>query len=478
MGQSKQHSLTLFKLFGLFALFALSSQFITAPSTAFALEDNLTIPYFKYEDRIYSLSKKTELGEQVEIDARLRYNYAPTTYADLRFETAPEENTQDSKTNKFELLTHHEQGPFTLQLDLDLKTGDKNAKGDSVGALTVAPDSDSEGTFLSYKALDFLSVNFFPYNFDGEVGDDFKTGDVTMLHHIVGASTAVFDNIAQVNESIDHKTIPGIVLTITPQIAIIKELSIGYGVASYLYAGNSDFDLLTNPQADFWERREDHGYRATLIVGNKDENSSHKFQGKIQFVGHNQSEQTGSLLKNALSIQAQSGFNLKNLPITIKAEATQTTAGKKPYDLNRSGSWFNNSSSTWSPYYSEYNTLNQQNWAGKTDRAFSLKVAVAAKENVSPYFVGKYQGKNFVFKERESAHLLRTAYETQSHGGLTRLGLGADMTQGKFSINTEFEWLKAKNAVFDNSSDVRDSKLYATHKKTDAVLSLKVIYIY
>ena len=70
---------------------------------------NFYIDSFEYEDKVYSRSKKTELGDQVEIDVSVKYIYQPGTSLRLKFETSPEENRNDNESSKFELLLNHTQ---------------------------------------------------------------------------------------------------------------------------------------------------------------------------------------------------------------------------------------------------------------------------------------------------------------------------------------------------------------------------------
>jgi hypothetical protein len=72
------------------------------------------IETFYYEENIYSRGKKTELGDQVELSASLRYQFSDDTYFRARFETFPEENREDNKTSQFELLAFHRYGAVGL----------------------------------------------------------------------------------------------------------------------------------------------------------------------------------------------------------------------------------------------------------------------------------------------------------------------------------------------------------------------------
>lgn len=414
-----------------------------------------------YEEYVYSRSKKTELGDQVEMDAAIRYQYDENTFGRFRFETDPVDNRYDNKTSKFEVLAGHKRGNFMVQIDTELNSNDG-------GGTSIGFDLDSEGTFLGYKNEDGLGLTFYPFNFDGEVGVEFNTYDVTRIYYIDGSPSTV-NNTQLGTEKIAEKTIPGLELSFEPSFLKGLKLYVGAGIATYLYPTNASFNIQTNRAADRWERRQDVGYKFGAIYRGARQGIS------LEAVGHDKSEETGSLLEAAASLNIYT-FGLPGFTsdLFVEGEVTMSKAGKAPYRLTRSGEWFEQTS-PFQPVYSDYYGTTQD-WVGKTGSAYALKVGHKLSDTFLPYVFYRFQDKNFVFKERESAHMLRTADETSSHGGLNRFGMGLYKVYDKITINPEFEWLKAKNPVFGNSSDVRADRVLSSFKKNDFLLYLIVSY--
>lgn len=448
---------------------ALNSVKVTALSTlmalplanAFAAEKQLEkfyMDYFNYEEYVYSDSQKTEIGDQVELDISMGYNFSESTFLKLGFETYPEENRFDNKTSKFEIEAGHKYKKFEFAVDGELQTDDSSSGGTNIGL-----DLDSEDTFIAYSVTPKLKVSFHPFNFDGEVGEEFNTWDVTRIYFIDGSPSTIASSQSG-DEKIAEKTIPGLVLTYKDNGFTTYA---GFGTATYLYPTNGDFDITSNASADKWEKREAKGYKLGL---------KYKVDGlmktKLEYVSHDKAEETGSLLESAASFH--SVFKLSNL--LLEVEATYSKAGKAPWRVSRSSDWFS-VTSPFQPIYSD-NLSAKQNWIGEADMAYALKVGMDLNDEVTPFAFVRYQGEHFVFRERESAHMLRTGDESQSHGGLTRLGIGTYIYQGNFTIKPEFEYLKAKNPVFSNSSDVRSDRVLSQFKKKDYQLSLEVSFDY
>lgn len=407
----------------------------------------------KYRDNVYSQSKKTELGDQTRLEMAFRYQKDEYTFGRFRFETDPVDNRLDNKTSKFELLGGHRVDQFAIQIDSELN-------GNDGGGTSLGFDLDSKNTFLSYTDGDFIWT-FFPFNFNGEVGKEFNTYDVTRIYAINGSPTTV-NNTPLGSEAISEKTIPGVEIRYAPNAEL--NIYIGGGVATFLYPTNPNFNIQSSRTADRWERKEDMGYKLGATY------NSGKTNASLQYVGHGQSQYTGSLLESAGSLMVNSFID----NFMVDAEVTVSKAGKAPYRLSRTSSWFEQTS-PFQPVYSDYYGA-AQDWLGKTDSAVALKLGYKVRENFLPYIFYRYQGENFIFRERESAHLLRTADETKSHGGLSRTGLGAYRVYGNFTVNPELEWMKAKNAVFSNSSDVRADRVLASFREDDYLLRLTVTY--
>jgi hypothetical protein len=430
----------------------------TSSFAAVSQKNQFYIDSFSYEDFVYSRSKKTELGDQVEIEVAAKYIYRAGTYARFRFETSPEENRENNESSKFEFFLSHKYETVMFNLDLELQTNKSTNGGTSIGI-----DLDSEYTNIKWEINKSFTFTFFPFNFDGEVGEEFRTWDVTRVKTIEGAPTTV-SNSPTGSEKIVEKTIPGFVLNFNPGFVEGLGLYVGFGIASYFYPTNSDFDLLTNTSVTSWERKEDKGYKFGMNFDRQD------LDLKIEFVGHDEAKETGALLEYAGSFYLITKLD----KLVFDTEFTMSKAGESPWFTTRGTTWFE----TTSPFrkvYSDFFGNNKQDWIGKTDFAAGARIGYRMGD-VTPYVLFRYQGKNFIFVENESAHLLRTADESLSHGGLTRVGTGAFLSYGKWVVNPEFELRNAKNPVFGNASDVRSNRLLSTFRKTDYLITLFVTY--
>ncbi len=415
------------------------------------------IEKFYYEDFVYSQGKKTELGDQVELDVAFRYQYSSSTFARIRFETIPEDNRFNNKTSKFELLAGHQYENLNFQLDLELDVNNSSSGGQTLGL-----DLDSEYTRLQWQLNNKVSLSFYPFNFDGEVGHKFNTWDVTRINYISGAPSTVSET--QGTNSIVNKTIPG--LELKYQFNDSWSANVGLGVASYLYPANGDFDIQNFPTATRWERKEDFGHK--LGVQYKKEN----LKLSVDYVGHSEPKETGALLENAWSVY---GIG-RTSQVLIEGEFTFTKNGKEAWDIARGSDWFNNTTTPFMPIYADYDG-NRQNWLGQSDYAISTKIGYEWSKSTTPYVTLRYQGKNFIFRDEESAHRLRTADESQSHGGLIRTGLGTYLKYGNFTVNPELEYRNAKNPVFTNAADeVSSQRLLGNFKKTDYLITLFLTY--
>lgn len=424
------------------------------------------IETFYYEDFIFSQGKKTELGDQVELSAAIRYQFTDDTYFRTRFETFPEDNRFNNKTSRFELLAGHKYGDVDFTVDLEINTNESDNGGTTLGL-----DLDSEFTRLNWQIAPKLELAFYPFNFDGEVGVEFNTWDVTRIYFIEGAPFTV-PTTDPGNVKVVQKTIPGLVATYGDDRFNVYA---GLGSATYLYPTDSTYDLVNFQNANRWERRTTLGYKFGLNYRSE--------ESRIWFgaVGHTKAEETGSLLERAASLYGI--FKLKQ-GFIFEGEVVGTKAGKRPYRLNRSGTWFEQlSSPAFQPIYSDYNR-NLQDWLGKTDFATGLRLGYEVKDDVIPYGAFRYQGKHFIFRDEESANVLRTADESLSHGGIMRGAIGTFLHYGNFVVNPEFEYRKAENAVFSNSGDVSvtnninntGQRLRARFSDTDYLFSIYLTY--
>lgn len=420
----------------------------------------LYVEFLNYEEYAYSRSRKTEIGDQLELDLALRYQFNPSTFGRFRFLTDPVENRFDNKTSKFEFLGGHVYENFFFQIDSELLTNDGSSGGTSIGL-----DLDSEDTRIAYNIGQSFVFTFFPFNFDGEVGHEFNTWDVTRIYFIDGAPTTI-STAPTGTEKVAEKTLGGfqLVWKANPRKNQGLVMGAGLGAATYQYPANGNFNIQSDPPSTTrWERREDVGYKAFVRY------RTNKFRFEGKYVGHNKAHETGSLLQSAGSLYSVADIN----SFLLEAEATMSKAGDAPYRLNDSGEWFGEVS-PWQPVYKDIGGT-KQSWIGQTDYAYALKAGVRLG-NVTPYLLYRHQGEDFIFRERESAHLLRTNNESQSHGGLNRVGLGTYIQSGNFVVNPEFEYLMAKNPVFSNASDVRKDRQNASFVKEDFLIYLIVRY--
>ena len=155
--------------------------FLCTLSVVQATEKNFYIDSFEYEDTVYSRSKKTELGDGTEIEVSAKYIYQPGTFARLRFETSPEENRENNESSKFEIQLGHQYKNLSMNIDLELQTNKSGTGGTVLGL-----DLDSEYTNINWKMSPRFNLTFYPFNFDGEVGNEFRTWDVTRIKTIEG----------------------------------------------------------------------------------------------------------------------------------------------------------------------------------------------------------------------------------------------------------------------------------------------------
>ena len=414
------------------------------------------IEKFYYHDYLYSSSHLAELGERINLNVRAKYQFNDHTYGRFGLNTDPIENSRDNKTSDLELHFGHQWGQWEGQLDLDLKTNDGDKGGTSLG-----PDVDSADTFLTYRASDSLLWLLYPFNFGSSVGREFNTWDVARIYFIEGAPTAI-NNIPVGSEKVVSKTIPGIELRFF--LGTVLETYVGLGLANFLYPADPDFDVENNRLVGRWERRMDLGYKWGVKYRRP------KFWVNLQHVGHTNYEDTGALLASATSTY---GGWLFSGPFILEGEWTISKAGKRPFRLQRDGNWFL-STSTFRPIYSDLNN-NHQDWPGKFGHGLGLKLLMDLETSLV-YISYKYQDQYFIYKERESAHNLRTGDEDFSHGGLSRYGLGIHLLVGKFDINPQIEWMQARNLVFSNHADMRPNKSLSSLQKHDYVLTVSLKY--
>lgn len=425
-------------------------------------EHDFYLERFYYEDFIFSQGKKTQLGDQVELDASIVYRYDENTYARMRFETFPEENRFDNKTSTFEILAGYQRDKIEFAFDFSLETNDGTTGGTSLGF-----DVDSEYTMLKWNVSDTFSLRFFPFNFDGEVGQEFNTRDVTRIYYIEGAPNTI--TFSQGNNKVVEKTIPGFQLDYTKDNF---NAYVGFGAATYLHPINSDFNIKTNPNAVRWERKSDLGYKFGVSHTSKTE---HLY--RFEVVGHTEAKETGSLIESAASLYALKRLKTGDQNIIFEFEGTATKAGAEAWRVSRTNNWFERTVSPgFDPIYADLNR-NFQDWLGEAGYAISLRMGLEFIDDKTFYLFTRYQSEHFIFRDEESANSLRTADEALSHGGLVRFGTGTLLRYGNFSVIPEIEYRIAKNPVFSNSADVVGAqRLLARFRKSDVLLTMFLNY--
>ncbi len=428
-------------------------------------KEKFVIELFNYEEYGYSQSKKTEIGDQLKLTSRFRYQFNENGWVSAGFSTRPEQNRFNNKTSQFEIRSGYNYDAFTAQIDLQLDTNDND------GGITFGPDLDSENTFLLYKISQKLQILFFPFNFNGEVGVEFNTNDVTRIYFIDGAPSVIND-VATENDRLAMKTIPGFEIRYNDFNEDQKGRSfyVGLGSASYLFPNDPGFDITTAAAATSWSRQEDIGYKFGALLTAKNTFTS------LQYVGHTEDAQTGSLLKSAASFYSLNRFGR----IMFEFEGTATEGGSKPYRLNRGFDWFETEGPAGpGPDQRVFadTTGNPHDWIGQWGYATSLKLGLVQRD-YTPYVSYKYQDENFIFRDRESAHTLRTNDESESHGGLHRIGFGAYFYKDNFIINPRFEYLIAANDVFSDRNSITEELIVSGFKSQDFFVFINVAYFY
>ena len=423
--------------------------------------DEIVLDRIQFDDNIYSSSKKTELGDKSELAMALRYHVSPTTFTRFRFVTTPGENRYNNKTSRFELVFAKTFNNVNIQIDLDLLTNDVEDDADSGGS-SIGPDIDSDDTFIAFNMGPKHSLIFYPFNFRSDVGDEFNTVDVTRINSVENSPTSI--GATPTNSAyIVSKTIPGLEYNYHNNGHIAYA---GVGVASYFFPTNGSFDIETNASATAWERKQTVGLKfGYLFLDGEDTKVN------FQFVTHDKTDETGGLLETAASLNMFKRFK----KFIFEVEGTMTKAGEKPYQIDQTTRWFRNVT----PFLPVYVDVNgdRHDWIGETGYGVSFKAGVNIGKT-TPFISLKYQDENFIFDGIESAHMLRTKDEDKSHGGLTRIGLGAYFYQDNMYFRPMLEYQMAENAVFTNSTDQRNDRSNSSFKKENLQLSFNLIYTF
>ncbi len=433
-------------------------------------EKKISLELFSYEEYLYSKSRKTEIGDKLKLNTRFRYQVNDITWMSLGFKTNPDRDRFDNKTSDFELRTGYNYENFIAQADFSLNTDDDN------GSISVGLDLDSENTFLRYEFNKNFQFTFFPFNFDGKVGVEFQTYDVTRIYYIQGTPALIplTPDPNDLDEKIANKTIPGFVFRYHKVIHSKNLFSTyaGLGIATYEYPNDPSFDVRSLTGSTSWSRNETFGYKFGGLL--RKENSFTSFQ----FVGQTKDKETGVLTKSATSL-----YNLSYIGnrLILESEITASKGGRKPYRIDFSKNWFDTSDTLFQSVqqriYSNIAGDEIQDWAGEWGYAGSFKLGLR-KQEYTPYFSYKYQNKYFVFSGRESAQELRTNNLEESHGGLHRIGFGAYFYKENFIINPRFEYLISKNNVFSKSGTITDLSTLKELTNTDFIFFINISYFY
>ena len=116
---------------------------------------------------------------------------------------------------------------------------------------------------------------------------------------------------------------------------------------------------------------------------------------------------------------------------------------------------------------------NRQRWAGRSGQAAGLRLGLH-RGGMMPYLLLQQMSEFFVFRELESAHLLRTADESRSHGGLQIYGLGVRWQDGPLEVRPEVQHRVAARKVFGHRRDVRSERLLMDLEKEETRLTMVV----
>lgn len=440
-------------------------------------DEKFSLELFSYEDFVYTGSRKTELGDQLELFSRFRYQITDSAWASLGFVTDPDRDRFDNKTSDFELRTGYIYGDLVAQADFTFNTNEDDGAG---GGMSFGFDLDSENTFLRYGFSPNWQLTFFPFNFDGEVGVVFNTGDVTRIYYIQGAPASIpptqSDAIVGFPSGfqIAQKTIPGFVLRYSKFHGKNDFYSsyLGLGAASYEFPTNGDFDIrnTTTSTTNTWAREEAIGYKFGFL--RRKPNSFRSFQ----FIGQTSDDETGVLLKSAASIYSLERFN----SFITELEITASEGGSLPWRIARDGTFGASDLQTTNVatrrvFADRAGEL--QNWTGEWGYGASLRVGLA-DDSYRPYLSYRYLDENFVYRSRISAHNLRTQNLEESHGGLHGMGFGYFIYKGNFIINPRFEYLIAENDVFTDSNELRQDPSTQTRTDNDFSFFINVSYFF
>jgi hypothetical protein len=420
-------------------------------------EEGLRLEYLDFEQRLYSASRRSEVGKETLLDMTALYSASPATDLRFRIDIDPVKYPgMTSKTSRFEFRLTHRYEKLEIQGDFDL-----NGDDSSRGATSAGVDRLSDDSFLSYHLTDSLKLSFYPYNIGTEVGAGMLSGDVGRVYEIEGTPSALRELPVE-DEKLTARATPG--FGATWQFAKNLSLSAAAGATSVHYPTDASFDIEREGTGSAqWSVRDVYAYRGAVTFNDS------VTKVTLQHTAASNSRYSGALMQSASSLQLASGY----AGLALWGEMARSENGSKPYQLNGAGSWFNTENG-YRPVYAD-RSGRHQDWIGKKGYAMSVKAGYAVM-NLLPFLQYNYYDKYYVFSGRESAHKLRTGDGRSSHGGLSVVTLGTHYNSSGFVITPSLDILAAQNAVFSNYRDVRDDAMLADLSKNDKVLKLNVGY--
>ncbi|MBZ4683304.1 MAG: hypothetical protein PWP46_675 [Fusobacteriaceae bacterium] len=319
--------------------------------------------------------------------------------------------------------------------DIDKKSSVSiESKLDTESGMQFYVDTNSNNTYITHKINNTTTLNFYPFNFENNIGNELKSLDVATVNYFNERYT-VINGTTNLPE-ITTKSLPGV--TFNYKLDEMKNIT--FGIGAIQYDSPVDFDIENATMPTIWQKRVDIAYLASFNY----DNEISKF--KISYISHNDSEKAHSLLKSSSSIEIEKYFN----KFILNIEGLYSENGESPYYL---------SNGTFAQQV-PYEPLYKQSWVNKKDYGAIAKASYEMKNN-TPYVKYAYYGENFIYDGENSAHILRTLSTSSnyfntsdSHGGLQVLTVGNKYTYKNVSIEPYYEYKKAKNNVFSTNDDL------------------------
>lgn len=432
-----------------------SSLLFAAEAASDSDQSKFYIESLNYKEEAFSTSERQGAGQNADIEVVSKYKYSDSTYARFRLKILGETPEYDpKKTSQLEAGIFHKEGRISGFAEFRVNANDN-------GGISVGLDDDSYLTMLRFDVHSELNFQYNPFNLGTKIGDEFQTSEVSEVHYIDTPMT-VITNLPVNGEEVVSKTAPGVMVNWNPEKYI--SASLGFAVASYLYPAGEDATIYEGLVSDRWQKNQDNTVLFRASYDNKD-----NFGIYVEHASHDSADKAGSLIKAATSIR---GY-LKESFIKLSAEFTGTKAGQNPYKLD--GKWFaNNQATLFNPSYIDIYEQ-KQDWVGQQGSAYMVKVEYVT-QNILPFIAYKNYSEHFVYNHKNSAHYLRTADLTKSHGGLTTYSIGSAFKYKGYEFIPEIEHEIAKNEVFLNSGEIRSDRKLNGFKKDNTILKMAINY--